>query len=238
VIFSLLGLIIFLSFLTAILANICIDKMFAKYNALYSCESDNINRSLFSKTLIFVISIVLWLNFYLFVFPSYASSMSIFVFFVLIVFLISVSVIDLKFGIIPDVLPLFVIIFALLLTMFNPFLEDKYMPNIINSLLGFFCGSIILFLTAVLGKFLYKKETMGGGDIKMMAGVGALIGFDKVILSIFVGFFAGALAGIFLICLKKTESKGYIPFAPFLAAGTYISLFCPSIAYIFNKITL
>ena len=66
---------------------------------------------------------------------------------------------------------------------------------------------------------------MGGGDIKMMAMVGALMGWKSVILTTFLGSFTGAIVGIFLMIFKGKGRKTKIPFGPFLALGVLITLF-------------
>ena len=66
---------------------------------------------------------------------------------------------------------------------------------------------------------------MGGGDIKMMAMVGAFMGWKSVLLTTFVGSLVGSVLGIFLIIFKGKGRKTKIPFGPFLALGTLVTLF-------------
>jgi leader peptidase (prepilin peptidase)/N-methyltransferase len=66
---------------------------------------------------------------------------------------------------------------------------------------------------------------MGGGDIKMMAMVGALMGWKSVLLTTFLGSLSGSLIGIVLILFKGRGRRTKIPFGPFLALGTLITLF-------------
>jgi leader peptidase (prepilin peptidase)/N-methyltransferase len=68
-------------------------------------------------------------------------------------------------------------------------------------------------------------EAMGGGDIKMMAMVGALTGWKSVLLTTFLGSLTGAVAGLFLMAFKGKGRKAKIPFGPFLALGALITLF-------------
>ena len=92
---------------------------------------------------------------------------------------------------------------------------------------GILAGGGSLLLVAVLGEFIFKKEAMGGGDIKLMAGIGAIIGWEKVLFAIFIASFLGSVLGLALIVLKKVEKRGYLPFGPFLALASYIILFTP-----------
>ena len=66
---------------------------------------------------------------------------------------------------------------------------------------------------------------MGGGDIKYIAAAGALVGWQKVLLIIFIGAFLGSIVGLFQIVVQKKTRKSLIPFGPFLAAATLITLF-------------
>ena len=66
---------------------------------------------------------------------------------------------------------------------------------------------------------------MGGGDIKYIAAVGALLGWQNVLLIIFIGALLGSLVGLFQIAVQKKSRKSMIPFGPFLATGTLITLF-------------
>jgi leader peptidase (prepilin peptidase)/N-methyltransferase len=89
-----------------------------------------------------------------------------------------------------------------------------------DSLLGFFLGSGLFYLLAV-----FSNGGMGGGDIKYIAAAGALLGWQKVLLVIFIGAFLGSIVGLFQIAVQKKSRKSLIPFGPFLAAGTLITLF-------------
>lgn len=66
---------------------------------------------------------------------------------------------------------------------------------------------------------------MGGGDIKMMAMVGAFLGWKAVILTTFLGSLFGAIIGVGLMIFMGKEKGSLIPFGPFLALGAIISLF-------------
>lgn len=80
---------------------------------------------------------------------------------------------------------------------------------------------IIMFLLKQLGNFLFKKESMGDGDIKLMAVFGLVLGFPMAILSIFIGSIIGLPISIILL---KKKSTHIIPFGPFLSAGALIIL--------------
>jgi leader peptidase (prepilin peptidase)/N-methyltransferase len=72
----------------------------------------------------------------------------------------------------------------------------------------------------VLGRWVFKEEAMGGGDIKMMAMVGAFLGWQGVLLTIFLGALAGTLIFLPLTLLGR---KQLVPFGVFLAIGAAIT---------------
>ena len=159
--------------------------------------------------------------------------------FCLLVFcLLVITVIDFDFQIIPDEISFFLIILGLLISPFNIILGDTVLHRILNSFLGFLAGGGSLLLVAIVGKWIFGKDAMGGGDIKIMAGVGAFIGWDKVLFSIFIACLLGSIVGIYMILLKKIGRKQEIPFGPYLAISSFIVLFLPSPATIINYIFL
>jgi leader peptidase (prepilin peptidase)/N-methyltransferase len=93
---------------------------------------------------------------------------------------------------------------------------DGLIPAVIGAGLGF--G--LLWLVGYLGSWAFKEEAMGGGDIKMMAMVGAFVGWQGVLLTIFMGALAGTL--IFLP-LAAAGRKKLVPFGVFLSAGATVS---------------
>jgi len=130
--------------------------------------------------------------------------------------LIVISFIDLDFQIIPDRITLAAIPIGLVVGSF--LLPDPFLRY---SLLGY-KTSIIGFFVAIA---LLSRGGMGGGDIKMMAMVGSFMGWKAVLLTTFLGSFIGAVFGIFLMIFKGKGRKTKIPFGPFLALGTLITLF-------------
>ena len=96
--------------------------------------------------------------------------------------------------------------------------------GLIDSLLGVLAGGGILWFLAWVSPYVFGKEGMGGGDIKLMAMVGAFIGWQPVLLAIMIGSFLGSLVGVALIAAGITTRDQYIPFGPFLAAGSLLAL--------------
>jgi leader peptidase (prepilin peptidase)/N-methyltransferase len=85
-----------------------------------------------------------------------------------------------------------------------------------TALLGAAVGFGLLWLTGAGGTWLFKQEAMGGGDIKMMAMVGAFVGWQGVLLTVFLGALIGSLI---FVPLTLVGRKRLVPFGVFLAIG-------------------
>jgi len=136
--------------------------------------------------------------------------------------LVVITFIDLDFQIIPDVITLPGILIGIVagsLLMPDPFMRSSLL-GFKASVIGLLTGGGLFYAIAVL-----SRGGMGGGDIKMMAMVGALMGWKSVLLTIFLGSLTGAVFGIFLMISQGKGRKTKIPFGPFLALGTVITLF-------------
>ncbi len=135
--------------------------------------------------------------------------------------LIIITFIDLKEQIIPDVISLPLLVIGFLLSIFIKNISP------IDSLLGILSGGGTLLLVAIVGSYLFKKEAMGGGDIKLAAMIGAFLGWQLTLLSLFLGFFFGAIVGVVVLIKNKgkNEKSDSIPFGPFIALGSVLTLF-------------
>lgn len=107
-------------------------------------------------------------------------------------------------------------------------LISEYGPlavSVVLASLGAIAGGGSLWLVGEIWKKLRGVEAMGLGDVKMMFGVGALLGWRLALLTIFIGAFTGAVAGIFAIALnRETNLQKQIPFGIFLGTGAIVSL--------------
>ncbi|MBI5025631.1 MAG: prepilin peptidase [Nitrospirae bacterium] len=136
--------------------------------------------------------------------------------------LIIIIFVDLEHQIIPDRITLPGIPLALLFgstILPDPFLRFAFL-GFKSSLIGFLLGGGLFYLVALL-----SRGGMGGGDIKMMAMVGGLLGWKGALSTTFFGSLTGAIVGIFLMIFKGKGRKSKIPFGPFLAFGAILSLF-------------
>ncbi|OEG71071.1 hypothetical protein ATZ36_02950 [Candidatus Endomicrobiellum trichonymphae] len=158
-----------------------------------------------------------------------------FILFVFLTFsLIFVSVTDYFYRIIPVIFPIFLIITGVIFSFMNLALGETYSSRFINSVLGILTGGGVLLAAGFLGQLIYKKEVIGGGDIKLMAGVGAFIGWEKALFAVFIAAVMGGIVGLILLAAKKIEKKGYIPFGPFLSTASFITLFLPQFSSILD----
>jgi leader peptidase (prepilin peptidase)/N-methyltransferase len=155
----------------------------------------------------------------LLLFMKFGLSWSFLIYFALVAGLIVITVIDLYHQIIPDVISLPGIAMGLLLSLINPYITFS------NSLIGVLIGGGSLFAVATLYQWLFKREGMGGGDVKLLAMIGAFLGWKAVILTIFLSSLIGSMVGIIVMVLKGRDFKYAIPFGPFLSLGAVISLF-------------
>jgi len=155
---------------------------------------------------------------YLIIYLIYCLSIQTLIYIILSSALIIITFIDLKEQIIPDIISLPGIVIGLILSFFVPYISW------IDSALGIIVGGGIILIIGLTGSLIFKKEAMGGGDIKLAAMIGAFLGWRAIIISLFLGFFLGALAGIFLILSKIKKREDTVPFGPFIVLGSFITL--------------
>jgi len=97
--------------------------------------------------------------------------------------------------------------------------------NIIASVFGCAMGYSLLFLISASGKFIFKKEALGYGDVKLAALMGAWLTIDRLFLALFLGYFIGAAWALLLLIFKIKKRGDYIPFGPALSFGALLTLF-------------
>lgn len=128
--------------------------------------------------------------------------------------LLIIIVSDIEYMIIPDeVLIFFGILLLIEICIINGF------TSLLYSVLYGIGAFLIMLLIKLLGDHLFKKESMGGGDIKLMFFFGLCTNLSNAIFSIFVGSVLGLPISLIILKLKKTN---IIPFGPFLSLGIII----------------
>lgn len=157
--------------------------------------------------------------------------------------LIVATFIDIQHRIIPDEISVGGIIAGFILNSLKGFslsslpagqagLTFRLSP-LINSFLGIIIGGGIIWLTGFLFDTVYFKllkkpaiqgetESMGGGDVKLLAMIGAFLGWEKAVLTFFLAPFFGVVVGTVNLLIKKDHT---IPYGPFLSLASVLSLF-------------
>lgn len=130
--------------------------------------------------------------------------------------LLVVIVSDFETGLIPDKITLPGIVIGLIFSVLNPelFSSPVWYHRLFESFLGVLAGGALLYVTGMLGELAFKKESMGGGDIKLLAMMGAYIGVTKVF---FVFMLAPFIALPFALWQRICKKEETIPYGPFLA---------------------
>lgn len=89
----------------------------------------------------------------------------------------------------------------------------------IKSAIGLVAGFGSLWLVALVGKWVFKRDAMGFGDVKLLGAIGALLGLSGVIYTVLVSSLVGTVVGMLLILFGGREWQSRIPYGPYLAAG-------------------
>ncbi len=139
--------------------------------------------------------------------------------FVFIATLIVVALIDLDHRIIPDAISLPGILFFFLASLTVPTVTWQ------SSIVGILVGGGSLFTVAWVYQLMTGREGMGGGDIKLLAMIGAMTGWQGVVFTLFAASAVGTAIGMLVMIRSGRGMKLAIPFGPFLALGAVIYLF-------------
>lgn len=138
--------------------------------------------------------------------------------------------IDLKHFIIPDILNYGIIVLAITKN-FLPNLDLIFTQDIMLSLAGGIVGYLSIWLIIYLYKQIRKKEGMGLGDAKLMAGIGFLFGWQSIPLVLFVAAVLGLLLVMPSLVAKKKNLKSEIPFGPYIITAGLIYFLFGNILY-------
>ena len=132
--------------------------------------------------------------------------------------LIAASGIDIGHKLLPDDITLPLLWLGILLSLFDVFVSLE------DSVIGVMAGYMSLWSVFMLFKLITGKEGMGYGDFKLLAMLGAWLGWKPLFVVILTSSLVGAVVGITMIVLKKTERGTQIPFGPYLAAAGWMTL--------------
>ena len=130
--------------------------------------------------------------------------------------LIVLFAIDLEHQLLPDVITLPGIVIGLLFSIAFP-------PGVKSAFLGMLLGGGVLFVIAEVWSRLRNVDAMGGGDIKMLAMVGAFLGVQGTAVTFVIASYLGGLTGIALIVSRRGGMMSKVPFGTFLAVAALIA---------------
>lgn len=123
---------------------------------------------------------------------------------------------DIQAMIIPNPVIYFGIIGGVIIRIICP------IDSVWSHLLGGIVGFSVTLMIAWVAQLLLKKEGLGGGDIKLFAFVGLMVGVQGVLLTFVTASFLGLVYSVIAIWSKKIDRHAVIPFGPFIAAGTLL----------------
>ncbi len=149
--------------------------------------------------------------------------------------LIISTFVDLELLIIPNEVTFVGIPLALIFSVLCPGLHNEHqtvrnfslfgisrLDAAVASILGMIVGGGLIFLCGVLGKWIFRKEAMGFGDVKLMSMTGGIVGWKLGVAIFFVAPFFGLLMAIPVLIRKKTH---LIPYGPFLSLAALVCIF-------------
>ncbi len=132
--------------------------------------------------------------------------------------LIALTGIDIDHQLLPDDLTFLLLWTGLFASLFNVFTDP------VSSIIGALAGYLSLWLVYHGFRLLTGKEGMGYGDFKLLAALGAWIGWQMLPLIILLSSLVGAVIGLIMIGLKRHKSSQPMPFGPFIALAGWIAL--------------
>ena len=138
--------------------------------------------------------------------------------------LVAVSAIDVEHQIIPDEISVGGLVVGLIVSTLVPQLHgtNHVLVALTRSLVGALVGGGLLYVTGAVGSFVFRKEAMGGGDIKLLAMAGSVLGWKLVTLAFFLAPLLAILPGVWVLLCKRSH---IIPYGPFLSLALLCALF-------------
>ncbi|HPT39040.1 MAG TPA: prepilin peptidase [Candidatus Omnitrophota bacterium] len=169
-------------------------------------------------------------------FNRFGLSYEFFLYLVMLWALIIATFVDIAHRIIPDEVSVGGMIIGLIMVSITGFSFNPLKFSLVpmgKSALGAIAGGGIIYLTGVIFDLVYFKllkkpaingetESMGGGDVKLLAMIGAFMGWQMAVLTFFLAPFLGIVIGIVNLMTKKDHT---IPYGPFLSIASLVALF-------------
>jgi len=154
---------------------------------------------------------------FLALFLSFGFSIKFFAYSMLAAGLIIATFVDFEIQEIPDEVTLWGIVLGLIISFV--FLRWR---GLVDSGLGVLIGGVGIYLMGFLGELVFKKEAMGGGDVKLLAMIGAFLGWKLALFTFFAAPLFGAIVGVIL---KIKDGRETIPYGPYLSLAAVVAMF-------------
>jgi leader peptidase (prepilin peptidase)/N-methyltransferase len=148
--------------------------------------------------------------------------------FIFVAAMVVISFIDLEVRIVPDVISLPGIVLGLTFSIIGYFANPGsfgLVPAPLSSFIGILAGGGFLLATAWIYEKITGVEGMGGGDIKLLAMIGAFLGWPSIPVTLFFASLVGSVVGLTCMFLTGAGRRLALPFAPFLCSGAVLFIF-------------
>lgn len=148
---------------------------------------------------------------------------------------VQIAIADRKYLIIPDQYLIAILLLAMILLLLHYFTagsetEPEWMGaggDCLSALKGFFIGGGLLYAISLLGKWLFRQEVIGFGDVKLSAVTGFSLGVENLSRVLLIACFAAAFVFSLLLWLKKIRKEQEQPLAPFIVLGVVSVILLP-----------
>jgi leader peptidase (prepilin peptidase)/N-methyltransferase len=138
--------------------------------------------------------------------------------------LIAASMIDLDHKLLPDDITLPLMWMGLLLALAGPSSSSTLPIDLRSAVIGAATGYLSLWMVNKAYELVTRRQGMGNGDFKLLAALGAWMGWQKLLPIILLSAVAGSLVGVVMMILQGRDRRFQIPFGPFLAVAGWIAL--------------
>ena len=139
--------------------------------------------------------------------------------------LISIFFIDYDHQIIPNGLVLIGTGLGIVVVLLNALMGYKFFAQLWwEHLLGILPGVVAMILIMVLGALIYKKESLGMGDVKLFIPIGLILGWKLTVAALLIAILAGGIGGVILMLTRKAERDSAMPFGPFIVTGAIVAM--------------
>jgi leader peptidase (prepilin peptidase)/N-methyltransferase len=161
---------------------------------------------------------------FLVLFSAFGLTPKFFAYLIMVSGLIIATFVDFEIQEIPDEVSIGGLAVGLILSIAFPSMlnEVSRLNSFLNSFLGALVGGGMIYAMGMLGEFAFKKEAMGGGDVKLLAMIGSFIGWKLVVLTFFLAPVFGSVVGIIL---KVKHGKDIMPYGPYLSLAAVCAIF-------------